>query len=103
MAFPVIGPGIVLKFPLSEAIQVLTENIRQFGLSASSGSLSTIHIVIKPDYPDSEQVTIMEGVEVRERRTPGKHGHGEPSQGSRGHWGPKKQGGTGRTPWKRAG
>ncbi|XP_038587302.1 protein mono-ADP-ribosyltransferase PARP14-like [Micropterus salmoides] len=55
VAFPVIGPGIVLKFPLSEAIQVLTENIRQFGLSASSGSLSTIHIVIKPDYPDSEQ------------------------------------------------
>ncbi|XP_032400417.1 protein mono-ADP-ribosyltransferase PARP14 isoform X2 [Etheostoma spectabile] len=55
VAFPVIGPGIALKYPLREAIQVLTENIRQFGLSASSGSLSTIHIVIKPDYPDSEE------------------------------------------------
>ncbi|XP_078132752.1 protein mono-ADP-ribosyltransferase PARP14-like [Sander vitreus] len=55
VAFPVIGPGVVLKYPLREAIQVLTENIRQFGLSASSGSLSTIHIVINPDYPDSEE------------------------------------------------
>ncbi|XP_068584244.1 uncharacterized protein [Cebidichthys violaceus] len=55
VAFPVIGPGIVLKYPLREAIQVLTDNIRQFGLTASSGSLSTIHIVIKPDNPDSEE------------------------------------------------
>ncbi|KAI3375716.1 hypothetical protein L3Q82_004024 [Scortum barcoo] len=55
VAFPIIGPGIVLKYPLDEAIQVLTEKIHQFGLSASSGSLSTIHIVIKPDYPDSEE------------------------------------------------
>ncbi|XP_056225852.1 protein mono-ADP-ribosyltransferase PARP14-like [Seriola aureovittata] len=55
VAFPVIGPGIVLKYPLREAIQVLTENIRQFGLSTSSGSLSTIHVVIKPGYRDSEQ------------------------------------------------
>uniref|UniRef100_UPI0009B3C6CB poly [ADP-ribose] polymerase 14-like isoform X1 n=1 Tax=Monopterus albus TaxID=43700 RepID=UPI0009B3C6CB len=54
VAFPVIGPGRVLKYPLTEAIQVLNENIRQFGLSTSSGSLSNIHIVIKPDYPDSE-------------------------------------------------
>ena len=61
VAFPVIGPGIVLKYPLREAIQVLTENIRQFGLSASSGSLSNIHIVIKPDNPDSEEVTILTG------------------------------------------
>ncbi|XP_037614203.1 protein mono-ADP-ribosyltransferase PARP14-like [Sebastes umbrosus] len=53
VAFPIIGPGIVLKYPLREATQVLTETIGQFGLSASSGSLSTIHIVIKPDYPDS--------------------------------------------------
>ncbi|XP_071316077.1 protein mono-ADP-ribosyltransferase PARP14-like [Trachinotus anak] len=55
VAFPVIGPGIVLKYPLREAVQVLTENIHQFGLSASSGSLSTIHVVIKPGYPDSEE------------------------------------------------
>ena len=58
MAFPVIGPGVVLKYPLRESIQALTENIRQFGLSASSGSLATIRIVIKPDYPDSEEVNI---------------------------------------------
>ncbi|GLD53861.1 poly [ADP-ribose] [Lates japonicus] len=55
VAFPVIGPGIVLKYPLREAIEVLTENIRQFGLSASRGSLSTIHVVIKPGYPNSEE------------------------------------------------
>ncbi|KAE8279189.1 Poly [ADP-ribose] polymerase 14 [Larimichthys crocea] len=55
VAFTVIGPGILLKFPLREAIQVLTESIGQFGLTASSGSLSSIHIVVKPDYPDSEQ------------------------------------------------
>ncbi|KAM6894235.1 protein mono-ADP-ribosyltransferase PARP14 [Lycodopsis pacificus] len=55
VAFPVIGPGIALKYPLREAIQVLTDNIRQFVFTASSGSLSTIHIVIKPDYPDSEE------------------------------------------------
>ncbi|CAK6978811.1 protein mono-ADP-ribosyltransferase PARP14-like [Scomber scombrus] len=54
VAFPIIGPGIILNYPLIKAIQTLTENIRQFGLSASSGSLTTIRIVIKPDYPDSE-------------------------------------------------
>lgn len=57
VAFPVIGPGRVLKYPLSEAIQVLTETLHQFGLSAVSDCLSTIHIVIKPGYPDSEEVT----------------------------------------------
>ncbi|KAK2862993.1 hypothetical protein Q5P01_002526 [Channa striata] len=55
VAFPVIGPGIVLKYPLREAIRILTDTIHQFGLSASSGSLSKIHIVIRPDYPDSEE------------------------------------------------
>ncbi|XP_028285396.1 protein mono-ADP-ribosyltransferase PARP14 [Parambassis ranga] len=55
VAFPVIGPGIVLKFPPRDAIEVLTENIRLFGLSASTGSLGTIHVVIKPGYPDSEE------------------------------------------------
>ena len=57
VAFPVIGPGTVLEYPLREAIQVLTENICQFGSSASSGSLSAIHIVIESGYPDSEEVT----------------------------------------------
>ncbi|XP_042082638.1 protein mono-ADP-ribosyltransferase PARP14-like isoform X3 [Haplochromis burtoni] len=55
VAIPIIGPGIVLKYPLREAIQVLTDIIHQFGLSASSGSLTNIHIVIKPGYPDSEE------------------------------------------------
>ncbi|KAK2899907.1 hypothetical protein Q8A73_013036 [Channa argus] len=55
VAFPVIGPGVALKYPMKEASQVLTDQIRQFGLSASSGSLSTIHVVIRPDYPDSEE------------------------------------------------
>ncbi|XP_026018064.1 poly [ADP-ribose] polymerase 14-like isoform X3 [Astatotilapia calliptera] len=55
VAIPIIGPGIVLQYPLREAIQVLTDIIHQFGLSASSGSLTNIHIVIKPGYPDSEE------------------------------------------------
>uniref|UniRef100_UPI0009B33F1D poly [ADP-ribose] polymerase 15-like n=1 Tax=Monopterus albus TaxID=43700 RepID=UPI0009B33F1D len=55
VAFPVIGPGTVLKYPLREAIQVLTDKIHEFGLSASFGSLSNIHVVIKPGYPDSEE------------------------------------------------
>ncbi|XP_014267978.3 protein mono-ADP-ribosyltransferase PARP14 [Maylandia zebra] len=55
VAIPIIGPGIVLSYPLREAIQVLTDIIHQFGLSASSGSLTNIHIVIKPGYPDSEE------------------------------------------------
>ncbi|KAI4808483.1 hypothetical protein KUCAC02_000540 [Chaenocephalus aceratus] len=55
VAFPVIGPGVVLKYPMKEAIQVLMENICQLGLSASSGSLTTIQIVITPGYPDSKE------------------------------------------------
>ncbi|XP_068444612.1 protein mono-ADP-ribosyltransferase PARP14-like [Clinocottus analis] len=55
VAFPVIGPGIALKYPLEEAVKVLTRSILKFGLTASSGSLSSIRIVIKPDYPDSEE------------------------------------------------
>ncbi|XP_034412586.1 protein mono-ADP-ribosyltransferase PARP14-like [Cyclopterus lumpus] len=55
VAFPIIGSGIVFKYPLREAVQVLTDSICQFGLTGSSGSLSTIHIVIKPDYPDSQE------------------------------------------------
>ncbi|KAK2862998.1 hypothetical protein Q5P01_002531 [Channa striata] len=55
LAFPVIGPGAVLKYPLREAVQVLTDKIRQFGLSTSPVCLATIHVVIKPGYPDSEE------------------------------------------------
>ncbi|XP_029382789.1 protein mono-ADP-ribosyltransferase PARP14-like [Echeneis naucrates] len=53
VAFPIIGPGFILKYPLREAIQALTESICEFGSSASSGSLNTIHVVIKPDSLDS--------------------------------------------------
>ncbi|XP_054916199.1 protein mono-ADP-ribosyltransferase PARP14 isoform X2 [Poeciliopsis prolifica] len=55
VAIPVIGPGLLLKYPLSEAVQVLKESIRQFALSNQCGNLTTIHIVIKPGYPDSEE------------------------------------------------
>ncbi|XP_062416809.1 uncharacterized protein LOC134124424 [Pungitius pungitius] len=58
VAFPIIGHGIVLRYPLNEAVQVLADNIQQFGLKVSPGSLSTIHIVIKPDSPDPEKVTV---------------------------------------------
>ncbi|XP_053272439.1 uncharacterized protein LOC128430415 [Pleuronectes platessa] len=54
VAFPVIGPGIVLGYPLCAAIEALTESIYQFGSSGFIGSLSNIYVVIKPDYPDSE-------------------------------------------------
>ncbi|XP_028997166.1 protein mono-ADP-ribosyltransferase PARP14-like isoform X2 [Betta splendens] len=55
VAFPVIGPGLVLKYPLREAVEVLTDTIQQFELSASSGSLSTIHVVIKPGYANAKE------------------------------------------------
>ncbi|KAM4537581.1 uncharacterized protein PAE49_021870 [Odontesthes bonariensis] len=55
VALPVIGPGVALKYPLREAVQVLTDRIHQFGASASCGSVSTIHVVIKPDNPNSEE------------------------------------------------
>ncbi|MEQ2176236.1 hypothetical protein GOODEAATRI_025957, partial [Goodea atripinnis] len=56
VAIPVIGPGLLLKYPMNDAVQALTENICQFALSAQCGYLTTIHIIIKPGYPDSEEV-----------------------------------------------
>ena len=56
VALPVIGPGIALKFPLHEAIRIVTEEIIKFGWSGSTGLISTIRIVIKPVYPDSDDV-----------------------------------------------
>ncbi|XP_046896631.1 uncharacterized protein LOC124480971 isoform X3 [Hypomesus transpacificus] len=55
VALPVIGPGIALKFPLHEAIRIVTEEIIKFGWSGSTGLISTIRIVIKPGYPDSDE------------------------------------------------
>ncbi|KAM7366391.1 hypothetical protein PAMP_015834 [Pampus punctatissimus] len=60
VAFPIIGPGIILKYPLRDAIQALTENIHKFGLSASSGTLSTIPI-FRSLTSDLEDVTITLG------------------------------------------
>ncbi|XP_029943868.1 protein mono-ADP-ribosyltransferase PARP14-like [Salarias fasciatus] len=56
LACPIIGPGILLKYPPSEAVQVLTDAVCEFGSSASSSSLSTIHIIIKPGYPGSDEL-----------------------------------------------
>ena len=56
VALPMIGPGIALKFPLCEAVRILTEEIIKFGLSGSTGSILTIRIVVKPEYPDSDEV-----------------------------------------------
>ncbi|XP_034020662.1 protein mono-ADP-ribosyltransferase PARP14-like isoform X2 [Thalassophryne amazonica] len=55
VAFPIIGPGAALKFPLTEAIQVLTDRISQFASSAVCSCVSTIRIVIKPDYPNLDE------------------------------------------------
>ncbi|KAM9717516.1 uncharacterized protein ACNS7B_021169 [Menidia menidia] len=55
VAVPVIGPGPVLKYPLTEAAQALGDAVRQFGGSPSSGCLSAIHVVVKPGYPNSEE------------------------------------------------
>ncbi|XP_034020161.1 protein mono-ADP-ribosyltransferase PARP14-like [Thalassophryne amazonica] len=55
VAFPVIGPGISLMIPQTEAIRVLKEKIIQFVSSQNHGTVSNIRIVIKEDYPDSEE------------------------------------------------
>ncbi|XP_036002228.1 protein mono-ADP-ribosyltransferase PARP14 [Fundulus heteroclitus] len=55
VAIPVIGPGLLLKYSVSQAVKVLAENIYQFASSAQCGKLTTIHIVIKPGYADSEE------------------------------------------------
>ncbi|RVE60398.1 hypothetical protein OJAV_G00180600 [Oryzias javanicus] len=55
VAIPIIGHGVVLKYSLTEAIKVLTKKITEFELSATSGSLFSINIVIHPDYSDAEK------------------------------------------------
>lgn len=55
VALPVIGPGQVLMFPLREAVRILTEEIGKFGCAGPTGSISTIRVVIKPGYPDSNE------------------------------------------------
>ncbi|XP_062372730.1 protein mono-ADP-ribosyltransferase PARP14-like [Sardina pilchardus] len=56
VAFPLIGPGIVLKTPVKEAVSILTSEIGLLGLSEYTGPLSNIRVVIHPDYPDSKEV-----------------------------------------------
>ena len=57
VALPVIGPGRALKFPSCEAARIVTEEIIKLGWSGSTGLISTIRIVIKPGYPDSDEVS----------------------------------------------
>ncbi|MEQ2203875.1 hypothetical protein XENOCAPTIV_004795 [Xenoophorus captivus] len=66
VAIPVIGPGLLLKYPMSDAVQALTENIRQFALSAQCEYLTTIHIIIKPGYPDSEEVPSRQAIKFQQ-------------------------------------
>uniref|UniRef100_A0A3P8RWX6 Poly [ADP-ribose] polymerase n=1 Tax=Amphiprion percula TaxID=161767 RepID=A0A3P8RWX6_AMPPE len=54
VALPVIGPGVALQYPWRKAFQILSEKIFQFASSSSSGSLSNINIVIKPDHYSEE-------------------------------------------------
>ncbi|XP_034424676.1 protein mono-ADP-ribosyltransferase PARP14-like [Hippoglossus hippoglossus] len=54
VAFPMIGPGIALGYPLCAAIEALIESIYHFGSSGFIGSLPNIYVVIKPGYPDSK-------------------------------------------------
>ncbi|XP_028331085.1 protein mono-ADP-ribosyltransferase PARP14-like isoform X2 [Gouania willdenowi] len=52
VSFPIIGPGIVLKYPLEDAVKALTDTIGQF---KSFGSLTDINIIVKPGHPDSAE------------------------------------------------
>ncbi|KAL2079253.1 hypothetical protein ACEWY4_024997 [Coilia grayii] len=56
VAFPIIGPGPVMNIPSGKAAQMLTEEIGQFGQRGQTRSLSTIRIVIQPDYQESAEV-----------------------------------------------
>ncbi|PWS22013.1 hypothetical protein DKP78_20590, partial [Enterococcus faecium] len=56
VAFPLIGPGFILKTPAKEAVSILTSEIGLFGLSGYTGALSTIRVVIHPECPDSKDV-----------------------------------------------
>lgn len=58
VAFPVIGPGLVLKYTIKDAVQILADKICQFASSTSSKFPSDIHIVIKPGYNNSEEVLL---------------------------------------------
>ncbi|XP_042566462.1 protein mono-ADP-ribosyltransferase PARP14 [Clupea harengus] len=56
VAFPIIGPGMVLNIPAREAAQMLTDEIGRFGRLGPTRSLSTLRIVIQPDYQDSTEI-----------------------------------------------
>ncbi|KAL2079249.1 hypothetical protein ACEWY4_024993 [Coilia grayii] len=56
VAFPLIGPGLVLRIPIKESIHILTSEIGLFGLHRHSDSLSAIQIVVHSDYPRSKEI-----------------------------------------------
>lgn len=58
VAFPIIGPGLVLNIPAREAAKILTDEIGRFGLLGPTKSLSTIRIVIQPNYEDSSEASL---------------------------------------------
>ncbi|KAM8882173.1 protein mono-ADP-ribosyltransferase PARP14-like isoform 2-T2 [Synchiropus picturatus] len=53
VSFPLIGPGILLQYPVKEAVKVLAQTIRRFDSQSTSKCLSTVRIVLAADYPDS--------------------------------------------------
>ncbi|XP_062372598.1 protein mono-ADP-ribosyltransferase PARP14-like [Sardina pilchardus] len=55
VAFPIIGPEQVLSIPANEAAQILADEIVRFG-KLGPRTLSTVQIVIHPDYSDSTEV-----------------------------------------------
>ncbi|KAJ8007577.1 hypothetical protein DPEC_G00095480 [Dallia pectoralis] len=55
VAFPVVGTGVVLKFPHEVATRVLLEEIHKYEKRRANGSLSLIRIVVHPSDRDSTQ------------------------------------------------
>ncbi|XP_028822095.1 protein mono-ADP-ribosyltransferase PARP14-like [Denticeps clupeoides] len=56
VAFAVMGPGIALRTPVREASRILAEEIGAFGHAGTTGSLSTIRVVVPPSYGDSKEI-----------------------------------------------
>lgn len=58
VAFPIIGPGLVLNIPSREAAKILTDEIGRFGQSGPEKSLSTIRIIIQPNHGDFSEASL---------------------------------------------